>query len=102
MHSSAAGLITDKQVEVPVCFLVACEHQAFGRGITPPTISFHGNGFDIEKQELPTAGQMPENPADPSQNGRSLWVWAEQFALHSLEAETVFLTTGANVRAQST
>jgi len=30
MQLSASGIITDKQVKAPMCFLVACQHQAFG------------------------------------------------------------------------
>ena len=66
MHLSASGIITDEQVKVPTCFLVAQQHQTFRCGIAPPTVGFHGDRFDIEKQKMPTAGQMPENPAQAS------------------------------------
>lgn len=70
-------VVTHEQIKASMCFLVASQHQAFGQGVTPTTIGFHCDGFDIEKYKMPTGGQMPEKPADPSQNCRSLWVWAE-------------------------
>jgi hypothetical protein len=45
---------------------------------------------------------MSENPAQASQNCRSLWVLAEQLALHPLEMYIVFLTTDAGVRVPAT
>src|SRR3972149_2596647 len=99
MHLSADGVITDKQIKEPMCLLVAQQHQTLGRGIAPPTVGFHRDGFDIEEHEMPTGGQVPENPAQSSQNCRSLWVLAEQLALHPPEAHIVFLATGAIVRA---
>lgn len=102
MHLSTSGIITGEQVEAPMGFLIACQHQASSGGVTPPTVRFHGDGFDIEKQEMPISGQMPENPAQASQNCRSLRIRTEQLALHPREMDIVFLTTGASVRARST
>ena len=101
MYLSTSCVVTHEQVKAPMCFLIACQHQAFGGSVPPPSISFHGDGLDIEKDKMPTGGQMSEKPADPSQNCRSLWVWAEQLALQAPEVKTVFLATGAIVRARS-
>lgn len=100
MYLSVLGIITNEQIETPICFLVASQHQTFGQGVTTSTIKLHGNWFDIEKQEMPTGGQMPEKPADPSQYCRSLRVWTEQLALHPPEVKIVFLATDANVRVR--
>lgn len=100
MHLSTDGIIAHEQIKVSACFLVTQKHQTFRRSVTPPTVGFDCNGFDIEEQETPTGGQMPKNPAQASQNCRSLRVLAEQFALHPPEVQTVFLATDATVRAQ--
>lgn len=97
MHLSALGIITDEQVETPMCLLVASQHQALGQGVTPSAVGLHGNRFDIEKYEMPTGGQMSEKPADPSQNCRSLRVWTEKLALHPSKVKIVFLATDASV-----
>ena len=100
MRLSTSGIITDEQVETPMCLLVASQHQAFGQGVASSTIGFHGNRFDIEEQEMSISGQMPEKPADTSQNDRSLRVWTEKLALHPPKVKIVFLATDASVRVQ--
>jgi hypothetical protein len=102
MHLSTYGIITHEQVKAPACFLVAQKHQTLGQCVAPSAIGFDRNRFDVEKDETPVGGQVPENPADSSQNCRALGVLTEQLALNPPEAQTVFLTTGANVRVQWT
>src|SRR5512133_1903459 len=101
MHLSALGIITHEQIEAPVCFLVASQYQTFGQGVASATIGFHCHWFDVEEQEMPTNGQMPEKPADSSQNCRALRVWTEKLALHPPKVKIVFLATDASVRARS-
>jgi hypothetical protein len=102
MHLSAYGIKAHKQVEAPACFLVAQKHQTLGRCVAPSAIGFDSHRLDVEKQETPVSRQMPENPADASQNCGALWVLTEQLALNPPETQAVFLTTGANARAQWT
>ena len=100
MHLAAESVVACKQIKVPTCFLVARQHQTLGGRVAPTPVGFHGNRLDVEKQQTPGAWQMPENPADPRQNRRALGVLADQFALDTPKAQTVFLATGANAHAQ--
>lgn len=99
-HPATDSIIADKEVKVSMCFLVACQHQTFDGSVAFSTVGFDRDRLDIEEQEMPTGGQMSENPAQASQNCRSLGILTDELALHPPEVHTVFLATGADVHVR--
>lgn len=91
--SPTVDLIEEKEIELSPCLLLTSSHEAFGRRLTAPPIRFDGHDLDVKEQQPGLLWPMAPQQPDTAQNGATLGIRAEQFALDPPQVQPPFVRT---------
>lgn len=85
-------LIEQKEIKLAPCLLLTSQDEPFGRCVSASPIGFDGNDLDVKEEQPALPGPMAPQQPKTAQNGVTLGISAEQFALDPPKKQPPFLS----------